>query len=490
MLTGQDTQDPETDQLGDPAALEALVQEIRSGRAVAFVGAGFSRNFAPGWRDLLTTLRSRVDHTREGRQSAELMSGNPSSREFEAAAQLIREAYDHEDIDFDRSLSEAFSDLEEFSGGLDDGKDTAARDRDRLRNRIKWLDGIPFRAVLTTNFDGYLSDGKPPGPDVYAQVLRGDAAWWDAAVIDGSVLRAHRPVVELHGNARKSIDADDRSVVFTREQYLARVHGKPGYREFLKALLMTTTVVFLGFSFNDAYINGLRADVQSMFGSGDGKPPLAWAVMDGVEDQLADYLQRHERIGVVQLGRDIPGDFDRVLQHLYEHTNALRRVRELLKDKRVVWIDSQPENNEYGRRVLAGDGDGDHADNADIVSINPDRGGSWADQLRRAPSPDLIVTHWGRGESGTEDSRGIEVLKAIRSQDNMPSAPVIVFAAGGHPHVGSNRVAALAHGATSFETEWSGLFREISRLFDGVDRGSQELQPATSGTSSGGGRSA
>lgn len=487
----QDHNAPSTEsgQRRDPGTLEDLVREIRTGRAVAFVGAGFSRNFAPGWGELLDSLKGPIADTSRGRQVEKLLSGRPSTREFEAAAQLIREAYDQDEhLHFAESLSEAFKPLDvpsDPNGG--DAPDPTDDDRGRLDQRIKWLEGIPFRAVLTTNFDGYLSDGQSPGPTAYAQVLRRDAAWWDAEVNPLSGLHARRPVVELHGNARDDIAATDRSVVFTREQYLKRVHGEPGYREFLKALLMTSTVVFLGFSFNDAYINGLRADVQAMFGSGDGQEPLAWAVMDDVDDELANYLRRHERIGVIQIGSDVAGDFDWVLEQLYERTNALRRVRDLLKDKRVVWIDSRPKNNEYGRDVLAGDAD---EAREHIVTINPNRGDHWVDQLLAAPAPDLIITHWGRGQGDSGEPRGLEVLRTLRTRDDLPSAPVIVFAAGGHEYVGTNRLAALEHGATSFETEWSGLFREISRLFDDVDRGGLQPKPVAFRRSSDGRRSA
>lgn len=41
-----------------------------------------------------------------------------------------------------------------------------------MRLRLKHLYGIPFRAILTTNFDPLLP-GLPPGPEAYRKLLRG-----------------------------------------------------------------------------------------------------------------------------------------------------------------------------------------------------------------------------------------------------------------------------------------------------------------------------
>lgn len=450
----------------DVAQVSELVDVIRTGRAVAFVGAGFARNFAPGWSELLSNLNEEVCETQTGEQVTSLLSGNTSSRQFEAAAQLLRDAYDEAGTDFDQALTQAFVRLDETDS------DSASPDRDRLKRRLELLDGIPFRAILTTNFDGYLPGGLAPGPSAYAKVLRGDAQWWDAAVADLPTSTANRPVVELHGRVGAGEDGAGASVVFTRQQYLQRVHGEPGYQEFLKALLMTSTVVFLGFSFSDAYINGLRNDVQSMFGHEPGQPPLAWAVMDSVDDQLATYLREHERIGVVQLGDNVATDFDAVLEQVHEGTNPARRVRDILAGKHVVWIDPVRENNEYGRLVIEGEHDVEGG--ARITQIEPeDHLSDWMEEFSEAGDPpgdpesgvDLVITHWGQGRSSTEQARAIEVLKAIRQEQVVPAAPVIVFAAGGHKWVRDNRRLALQHGATAFETEWSGLFREIARLF-------------------------
>ena len=69
---------------------------------------------------------------------------------------------------------------------------------EKIEDRLRWLRGIPFRAVLTTNFDGLLS-GVTPGRDAYLSVLRAqDHRWWDGRYWDG--LRPGPQVVKLHGD--------------------------------------------------------------------------------------------------------------------------------------------------------------------------------------------------------------------------------------------------------------------------------------------------
>jgi DNA-binding NarL/FixJ family response regulator len=74
---------------------------------------------------------------------------------------------------------------------------------------------------------------------------------------------------------------------------------------------------------------------------------------------------------------------------------------------------------------------------------------------------DLVVTHWGHGLAPNGDSTAEHVLSEVRSRDLR--APVVVFASGSHAD--DNKRASMALGATGYEFEWEGLFREIERIF-------------------------
>lgn len=49
--------------------------------------------------------------------------------------------------------------------------------------------------------------------------------------------------------------------MFTTQSYRRLLHATPAYRAFLRTLFATRNVLFLGFSFTDAYINELRSEI-------------------------------------------------------------------------------------------------------------------------------------------------------------------------------------------------------------------------------------
>ena len=54
------------------------------------------------------------------------------------------------------------------------------------------------------------------------------------------------------------------TIVLSREGYRSLLHGQPNYRDFLKSVMMSRTILYIGFSFTDDYLNEVRSDVMSM----------------------------------------------------------------------------------------------------------------------------------------------------------------------------------------------------------------------------------
>ena len=161
-----------------------------------------------------------------------------------------------------------------------------------IQRRLDLLSGIPFRAVLTTNFDGLLH-GNTPGRDAYLEVLRPSGhRWWDRRFWEGS--RPGAPIVKLHG----SVDQPD-EVVFTRQDYRRRLYASPAYSTFLRAIMSTTTVLYLGFSFSDAYLNELRSEILALLDHRGGDQPVAYAVVSDATDAEALYSLEHEGIEIL-----------------------------------------------------------------------------------------------------------------------------------------------------------------------------------------------
>ena len=79
------------------------------------------------------------------------------------------------------------------------------------------------------------------------------------------------------------------SIVLSREGYRNLLHTRPTYRDFLKATMMSRTILYMGFSFTDDYLNEIRSDVMAMKDDNDTKI-LAYAMLPGIGDVAAAAL--------------------------------------------------------------------------------------------------------------------------------------------------------------------------------------------------------
>ena len=259
-----------------------LVDEIRAGNCIAFVGAGFSADGIPTWRDLLLQIANGGDVDGDTRAHVGTLLENPKDLDYEAAAQALRDATPPGWIDLQISSIVAHPTMSPV-----------------MERRLRFLRGIPFRAILTTNFDGYLN-GDVPSRDAYLDVLRAPAQrWWDSRYWDegqGGAAGAH--VVKLHGDATSK---PPRDVAITRRDYRHRLHGDPGYATFLRSVLATTTVLYLGFSFGDAYFNEMRSEILALLDySGDEtEHPVAYAVVNDVDQGKQEFFRAHEGIEIL-----------------------------------------------------------------------------------------------------------------------------------------------------------------------------------------------
>jgi hypothetical protein len=144
-----------------------LLDEIRRGNCVAFVGAGFSAAAGlPSWPALLRVMADALpgDVSAGSRATIDRLLESPahaSNRELEMAAQLLFDALGEQQC---RVLL----------------RDALRKDAlpPAMQRRLKHLFGIPFRAIVTTNFDPLIA-GVAPDPAAYRRLPdagRGDEA--------------------------------------------------------------------------------------------------------------------------------------------------------------------------------------------------------------------------------------------------------------------------------------------------------------------------
>lgn len=425
-----------------------LIEEIRQGNCVAFVGAGFSAPAVPDWDTLLSRIAQSPqinDLTRE-RITGLLGHEKTSLRgvfDREAAAQILRE-----------SLGGGFGSV------LNDViRQTSASGIDAVESRKDLLFEIPFQSILTTNFDHMLS-GTTGNPDVYRESLRKVKEPW-FNLFSWTTGGRLSEVVKLHGDIESTSENPDPEVVLTRTDYRKLLFEDSRYSNFLRALLATRTVLFLGFSFSDGYLNLIRSEILALLRHDPLRPP-AYAVLENIDPGEADFLLRHE--GIEALVYDSKnGDhsgFDAYLEKIHEQTAPARIIGRLLDGKRLLWLDPRPDNNLYGMDLIR---------QSTIMDCEVVECASPSEALRHLSETqfDLVVTHWGHGlssdSSGIKRANAVELLEGIRV--SKLEVPVIVFASPDPEHVHINRLKAISLGAFEYTWTFEDLFQSIEKIF-------------------------
>jgi hypothetical protein len=435
-----------------------LVGEINRGNCVAFVGAGFSLAAGvPSWKDLLVRLAETegVDATLRDHVRTLVERPAASAHDLDQAAQML--------VD---ELTQA-----RFVARLREIVQTDTLPA-VMQERLRCLRGIPFKAILTTNFDGILRSREEPEERAsgararqlaaYRAILRKERSfWWQEKFWDQKLMGAR--ILKLHGDL--DAPSGEEGIVFTREDYRSRLYGDPAYVSFLRSVLSTSTVLYLGFSFTDAYLNELRSEVLALLGHGEGSLPVAYAVVADTAPASVRYLRRHEGIEVLRYDSSNPpghAGFDAWLAAIHKETSPLRRLGEMLGGKRILWMDPWPENNTHVIDMLdkaARSSDRDLAPPA--ILRDPTAAIAALLAARDAGPPfDLVITYWGRPWNGRE-SPGAELLSAMRAADLR--CPTLVFAS---MHDAERRKqAALSLGALGYCTRSGTLLRRIEEIF-------------------------
>jgi hypothetical protein len=420
-----------------PSIPKHLVATIRAGNCVAFVGSGYAGAAGlPTWESLLRDLASRPEAESIHAQVIDRLQAK-TAHAFDEVAQALEDKLGRETV------------IAHLRAKLTDVRTSPIMER-----RKTLLRNIPFRAVLTTNFDRILK-GDVPAPAAYRKLLRSVHQPWIGAVYPSPRDKRERPLLKLHGDLNHP-----ETVVLTRRDYRRLLYENAGYLSFLRAYLLSYTVLYLGFSFTDAYVNELRSELLTRIDQREGSDPVAYAVINDVPALSRAHFRKHE--GIEILSYDTRGEtdfsgFDRMLEAIHDLTSPAMRYRAALSGKRLLWVDPRFEDNfrwahEYfdmrsGHEML------DLVRTADEAVARLER--------PDARPYDLAICFWGDdAESAT--SPAVALLRALRSQER--GVPVIVFAE--HAVFLKIRRRALELGALGCYYRWESLLRAILVALD------------------------
>lgn len=434
---------------------QGLLDAIDNGECVAFLGAGFTAAAGlPTWTALLEAASAHDDIGRDHRAHVAECIALGTASSLDEAAQLMQDVLG----------STVFASV--IAGLLDRPRISPA-----MEERLTCIRSIPFRAVLTLNFDGVV-DGVLPDPEGYRSVLRPKGArWWDDRFWSDEGRGV--PVLKLHGDI-----GEPASIVLTRRDYRRRLYGDPDYMAFLRSVLARYTVLYLGFSFVDAYLNELRSESLSLLGHGTDDDPVAYAVINDASEISRAHYRRHEGVHVLSYATDTDpghGGFDRILGSIRARTDPVYRFGRMVAGKRILWVDRSPANNAPVYRFLrraAG-----VVVSSDECRIDEALDAEAAIRTIAAAADsgehfDLVISHWGHGlavdSAGEKGSVARSLLSQIHTCDLR--VPVLIFSTA--IQATQRKKAALRLGAQGYFFTFEGLLRGIEGvLSDGVETG-------------------
>jgi hypothetical protein len=423
-----------------PDLPEELLARIRGGNCVAFVGAGFSAAAGlPSWPALLQRLAEEVA-SEELRAHVIERLGAPTSERLEEVAQLLEL-----ELGRDQLVTSLRREL------------SVPAPPPQMQRRLELLRGIPFRAVLTTNFDAIL-EGNVAGVDAYRQVLHAPRSVRSLVTLalEHAQLEAPAPVVKLHGDMARA-----ESVVLSRLDYRRRLYGDATYLGFLRSLFLENTVLYLGFSFTDAYINQLRSETLQMLGQRPEDRPRSYALISDLPPFSRRHLLQTESIEVLPFdsagSTDFSG-FDRALESLHDATNPLVQFGRLIAGRRLLWVDPAPGNNTLvTREIFPLATNKAAAASCDVTFVADAEQAMVA--LRDGTDWDLVVSHWGHAAAGGPSA--LQLLDHIRARDI--KVPLLVFASP--DHAAANKRQLLRNGGLGYYFTWDGLLRGFEHVF-------------------------
>lgn len=152
---------------------------------------------------------------------------------------------------------------------------------------------IPFRAVITTNFDLFVEQTNATNGRLCRTLLPNDMS------ISEGRLGGALPVLKIHGSYE-----EPESIVLTKAGIRELLFNKPQYNETLRRYFTENTVFFYGYSFNDPDIDFI---LQGIMADKKGLTRKHYALLPNVGEIEAAYLLKEYNIQVISYNTENGG---------------------------------------------------------------------------------------------------------------------------------------------------------------------------------------
>ena len=185
----------------------------------------------------------------------------------------------------------------------------ATPDYNVMASRIDYIQCMKFFAVLTTNYSWELCICQKPyekgKADTGCGICKGITPLSGAdrlpqfldivRTMPSQFVPMHRrQIVQIHGSV-----SEPGTIVLSREGYRKLLHGNRNYHDFLKSVMMSRTILYVGFSFTDDYLNEVRSEIMSMKGTTSRTKNLAYAIIADKSPSHCAYYDQHEGVKIL-----------------------------------------------------------------------------------------------------------------------------------------------------------------------------------------------
>jgi len=211
-----------------------LVKKIKADSCVVFVGSGLSRPELPDWKGLLTKM---VDWAANNG-----ISLNPDER-----TELEKHINENKLL----LVAEEIRKRMGKQGFLRFMLDTFRDPKLQPKTTHKLIAQIPFKAIITTNYDVLLESTYTPKPPVFTHSKEAELSEY-----------LHNDkfyIFKAHG------DIDDIETVILGRRNYRELPKNSAYNDHLKSVFMTKTVLFIGYSLTDYDMMLLLDDLSTTF---------------------------------------------------------------------------------------------------------------------------------------------------------------------------------------------------------------------------------
>lgn len=168
---------------------------------------------------------------------------------------------------------------------------------------FKLFDILKPKYVITTNWDNLLE-----------KTIEANGLMYDTIKTESDLIKSNLPqkLVKIHG------DFDSHNIVFKEDDYLNYSINNPLFDNFLKHIISTTTVLFLGYSYSD---NDLKQIIKWIEKHSKVSPPRFLLSKNGTSFQN-NYLKNH---GIKVLESINIRDFKDLYEHFF---NTIEQIKE------------------------------------------------------------------------------------------------------------------------------------------------------------------